>query len=33
MGEDACYLDFCPECDCQVAPDDGACPDCGASLS
>lgn len=32
MGERTCYLEFCPECDGQVAPDDRECPDCGATL-
>lgn len=32
MGERVCYLDFCPECDAEVAPDDDTCPDCGADL-
>jgi len=33
MGERTCYLDFCPECDAELAPDDTECPDCGASTS
>lgn len=32
MGERVCYLEFCPDCDRQVAPDDEICPDCGAVL-
>ena len=32
MGERACYLDFCPECDAQVTIVDESCPDCGAVL-
>ncbi|MFB6153633.1 MAG: zinc-ribbon domain-containing protein [Halodesulfurarchaeum sp.] len=33
MGDWVCYLQFCPSCDAEVAPDDEECPDCGASLS
>ncbi|MFB6087868.1 MAG: zinc-ribbon domain-containing protein [Haloarculaceae archaeon] len=32
MGERVCYLEFCPECDLEVAPDDEECPACGATL-
>jgi hypothetical protein len=32
MGDDACYREFCPECDLQVTIVDGACPECGAEL-
>lgn len=32
MGERTCYLDFCPNCELQVAPDDTECLECGASL-
>ncbi len=32
MGERACYLEFCPECDAQVTVADERCPDCGATL-
>ncbi|WP_438267066.1 zinc-ribbon domain-containing protein [Haladaptatus salinisoli] len=32
MGDPACYLDFCPECDAQVTTVDDECPDCGAAL-
>lgn len=32
MGDPACYLDFCPECDAQVTRVDDECPDCGAAL-
>ncbi|WP_303657514.1 zinc ribbon domain-containing protein [Halorussus limi] len=32
MGDPACYLDFCPECDAQVTIADDECPDCGTAL-
>jgi len=32
MGDDACYRDYCPECDLQVTVVDEECPECGASL-
>lgn len=32
MGERTCYLEFCPQCDAEVAPDDETCPKCGARL-
>jgi hypothetical protein len=32
MGDRACWLDCCPECDARVSVVDDACPDCGASL-
>jgi len=32
MGDPACYLDFCPECDAQVTIADEECPDCGTTL-
>ncbi|WP_438267206.1 zinc ribbon domain-containing protein [Halorussus gelatinilyticus] len=32
MGDPACYLDFCPECDAQVTIADEECPDCGSEL-
>ncbi|WP_438267344.1 zinc-ribbon domain-containing protein [Haladaptatus halobius] len=32
MGDPACYLEFCPECDAQVTTVDDECPDCGAIL-
>lgn len=32
MGDEACYRDYCPECDLQVAVVDEACPECGAEL-
>jgi hypothetical protein len=32
MGEPACYLEFCPECDAQVTVLDEECPDCGVGL-
>jgi len=32
MGDPACYLDFCPACDCRVTKMDEECPDCGALL-
>ncbi len=32
MGDDACYREFCPECDLQVTIVDGTCPECGADL-
>ena len=30
MGERTCYLEFCPECDAELAPDDATCPACGS---
>lgn len=32
MGEKTCYLDFCPDCDAEIAPDDDVCPDCEIDL-
>ncbi len=32
MGDPACYLEFCPECDAQVTIADDECPDCGGEL-
>ena len=32
MGERTCYVAYCPECDAVLAPDDRACPDCGADV-
>ncbi len=32
MGDPACYLEFCPECDAQVTIVDDECPDCGADI-
>lgn len=32
MGERACYLEFCPDCDAQATVIDETCPDCGAAL-
>lgn len=32
MGERVCYLEFCPDCDAEVAPDAVRCPDCGTRL-
>ncbi|WP_135852221.1 zinc ribbon domain-containing protein [Halorussus salinus] len=32
MGDPACYLDFCPECDAQVTIADEECPDCGTEI-
>ena len=32
MGERACWLEFCPDCDAQVTVVDEECPDCGAAL-
>ncbi len=32
MGDPACYLEFCPECDAQVTIADEECPDCGADI-
>jgi hypothetical protein len=32
MGDRACWLEICPECDAQVTVVDEECPDCGASL-
>lgn len=32
MGERTCYLEFCPDCDATLAPDDDDCPDCGVAL-
>jgi hypothetical protein len=33
MGDPACYRNYCPNCDLQVAITDGECPECGAELS
>jgi hypothetical protein len=33
MGDDACYRDYCPECDLPVTIVDEECPECGADLS
>jgi predicted amidophosphoribosyltransferase len=32
MGDRACYLELCPECDAQLTVVDERCPDCGAPL-
>ncbi len=32
MGDRACWLAFCPDCDAQVTVVDEECPDCGAPL-
>ncbi|MFB6301071.1 MAG: zinc-ribbon domain-containing protein [Halobacteriales archaeon] len=32
MGERTCYLEFCPQCDAELAPDHERCPDCGRTL-
>ncbi|SNZ16218.1 hypothetical protein SAMN06269185_2730 [Natronoarchaeum philippinense] len=32
MGERACYLVFCEECDAPASIRDERCPDCGAPL-
>lgn len=32
MGERACYLEFCPECDARITIVEETCPDCGAAL-
>ena len=32
MGDPACYLEFCPDCDAQVTSADDECPDCGTAL-
>lgn len=32
MGERTCFLEFCPTCELQVAPDDEHCPECVAVL-
>jgi ribosomal protein L40E len=32
MGERACYLEFCSECDARVTIADDKCLDCGAIL-
>ncbi|MFC4448853.1 hypothetical protein [Halorussus aquaticus] len=32
MGDPACYLEFCPDCDAQVTIADEECPDCGADI-
>jgi len=33
MGDRACYLEFCPDCDAQVTVVDEECPDCGTDLA
>lgn len=33
MGDPACYLDICSECDATVDVTHDVCPDCGADLS
>jgi len=33
MGDRACYLKFCPDCDAQVTVVDEECPDCGTDLA
>ncbi len=32
MGERACYLAVCPNCDLRVSIADEICPECGAEL-
>jgi hypothetical protein len=32
MGDPACHLEFCPECDARVTIADEECPDCEADL-
>jgi predicted amidophosphoribosyltransferase len=32
MGDRACYVEFCPDCEAPVPVVAGECPDCGASL-
>jgi len=32
MGERACYLAICPNCDFRVSIADEICPDCGSAL-
>jgi predicted amidophosphoribosyltransferase len=32
MGDPACYLDYCPDCDAPVPVVEGTCPDCGADI-
>ena len=32
MGERACYLAICPNCDLQVSIADDTCPECGAAI-
>lgn len=32
MGDPACYRDYCPSCDMEVAIVDEECPECGAKL-
>ena len=31
MGDPACYLEYCPECETPVPAVEGECPDCGAA--
>ncbi len=33
MGDPACYLDFCPDCDAPVTAMADECPDCGTDLT
>lgn len=33
MGDPACYLDICPECDATTDITHEECPECGADLS
>ena len=32
MGDRACWLEFCPECDATLSVVDDECPNCGADL-
>ncbi len=32
MGDPACYRDYCPSCDAQLAITDEEYPDCGVTL-
>lgn len=32
MGDPACYLDICPDCDATVDVTHDECPECGATL-
>jgi hypothetical protein len=33
MGDRACWLAFCPECDARASRVRDECPDCGAPLA
>lgn len=33
MGDEACYREYCPNCDAEVTIVTETCPDCGRELS